>query len=65
MENLITASVGLRVDTTEPHDWLSAHGDYLFNVAVGQLRDPLVAEDLVQETFLAAVKSRDRFSGRS
>jgi RNA polymerase sigma-70 factor (TIGR02943 family) len=32
---------------------------------VGQVRDPLVAEDLVQETFLAAIKARDRFSGRS
>jgi RNA polymerase sigma-70 factor, ECF subfamily len=46
-------------------DWLAAHGDYLFNLAVGQVRDPLVAEDLVQETFLAAIKARDRFSGRS
>jgi len=49
----------------ESCDWLSAHGDYLFNLAVGQVRDPLVAEDLVQETFLAALKARDRFSGRS
>ena len=39
--------------------WPSAHGDYLFNLAVGQVRDPLVAEDLVQETFLAAIRSRD------
>jgi len=46
-------------------DWLTDHGDYLFNLAVGQLRDPLVAEDVVQETFLAALKARDRFSGRS
>ena len=46
-------------------DWLTAHGDYLFNLAVGQLRDPLAAEDVVQETFLAALKARDRFSGRS
>lgn len=45
--------------------WLTDHGDYLFNLAVGQLRDPLVAEDVVQETFLAALKARDRFSGRS
>jgi len=45
--------------------WLAAHGDYLFNLAVGQVRDPLVAEDLVQETFLAAIKARDRFAGRS
>lgn len=64
MENLITSSVGL-TETTEPQDWLSAHGDYLFNLAIGQVRDPLVAEDLVQETFLAAIKARDRFSGRS
>src|SRR5215468_2819217 len=46
-------------------DWLATHGDYLFNLAIGQVRDPLVAEDLVQETFLAAIKARDRFSGRS
>lgn len=46
-------------------DWLTAHGDYMFNLAVGQLRDPLAAEDVVQETFLAALKARDRFSGRS
>jgi len=32
---------------------------------VGQVRDPLVAEDLVQDTFLAALKARERFSGRS
>jgi len=46
-------------------DWLTTHGDYLFNLAVGQLRDPIAAEDVVQETFLAALKARDRFSGRS
>jgi RNA polymerase sigma-70 factor (ECF subfamily) len=49
----------------EQFDWLTAHGDYLFNFAVGQLRDPAAAEDVVQETFLAALKARDRFSGRS
>ena len=52
-------------DQCEQFDWLTTHGDYLFNLAVGQLRDPLVAEDVVQETFLAALKARDRFSGRS
>src|SRR5882724_10638082 len=65
MENLIDSSVGQMLETTESCDWLSAHGDYLFNLAVGQVRDPLVAEDLVQETFLAALKARERFSGRS
>jgi len=46
-------------------DWLTEHGDYLFNLAIGQLRDAHVAEDLVQETFLAALKARDRFAGTS
>src|SRR6266404_8706380 len=52
-------------DESNSCDWLVVHGDYLFNLAVGQLRDASVAEDLVQETFLAALKARDRFSGRS
>ena len=46
-------------------DWLTKHGDYLFNLAVGQVRDATVAEDLVQDTFLAALKNQDRFVGRS
>ena len=46
-------------------DWVDAYGDYLFNFAVGQVRDPGVAEDLVQDTFLAALKSHDRFTGQS
>src|SRR5215831_4107233 len=46
-------------------DWVETHADYLFNFAIGQVRDPSVAEDIVQETFLAAVKAHDTFSGQS
>lgn len=46
-------------------DWVEAYGDYLFNFALGQVHDSSVAEDLVQETFLAAWKARDRFAGKS
>ena len=46
-------------------DWIAAHGDYLFNLAVGQVRDASVAEDLVQETFLAALRAPGRFAGAS
>ena len=46
-------------------NWVEFHGDYLFNFAIGQVRDMSVAEDLVQETFLAALKSQNSFSGRS
>ncbi|TAL06785.1 MAG: sigma-70 family RNA polymerase sigma factor [Verrucomicrobia bacterium] len=46
-------------------NWVETHGDYLFNFAIGQVRDANIAEDLVQETFLAALKSQNNFSGRS
>ena len=46
-------------------EWLEAYGDYLFNLAQGQVRDKTAAEDLVQETFLAALKARDSFRGQS
>jgi RNA polymerase sigma-70 factor, ECF subfamily len=52
------------VGTTSPEQWVDAHGDYLFNFAVGQVRDVGTAEDLVQETFLAAMKARERFAGQ-
>jgi RNA polymerase sigma factor (sigma-70 family) len=45
--------------------WIESHADYLFNFAVGQVRDMNVAEDLVQDTFLAALKAHDRFTGQS
>jgi RNA polymerase sigma-70 factor (ECF subfamily) len=46
-------------------EWLEAHADYLFNLAVRQVGDKTTAEDLVQETFLAALKARDSFRGQS
>jgi RNA polymerase sigma-70 factor (ECF subfamily) len=50
---------------TAPDEWVGTHGDYLFNFAMGQVRDTGVAEDLVQDTFLAAFKARDRFACQS
>ena len=49
---------------TDPARWVDEHGDSLFRYALGQVRDQAVAEDVVQETFLAALKARDRFTGR-
>lgn len=43
--------------TPNIHSWLNAHGDYLYRFALARLRDPHLAEDVVQETFLAAIKS--------
>lgn len=43
--------------TPNIHSWLNEHGDYLYRFALARLRDPHQAEDVVQETFLAAIKS--------
>ena len=45
------------MNPTTPHDWLEQHGDYLYRFALARLRDPHQAEDVVQETFLAAIKN--------
>lgn len=38
---------------------------YLLRYAVLQLRDPALAEDVVQETLLAVLNARSQFSGKS
>ncbi len=49
----------------DPSEWVDRYGDYLFRYAMLRLRDRSRAEDLVQETFLAALEGRDSFSGDS
>jgi RNA polymerase sigma-70 factor, ECF subfamily len=43
--------------TANVHDWLNEHSDYLYRFALARLRDPHQAEDVVQETFIAAIKN--------
>ena len=49
----------------DPERWLDEYGDMLFSFAMVRVRDRSTAQDLVQETFLAALKARSRFAGRS
>ena len=48
-----------------PDAWVDRYGDVLFHFALARVKNREIAEDLVQETFLAAVKSQDRFRGQS
>lgn len=41
------------------------YADRVYHLALGLLGDPALAEDVVQETFLAALKNRNQFQGRS
>jgi RNA polymerase sigma-70 factor, ECF subfamily len=49
----------------DPALWVDEYGDYLYRYALQRTRSTQLAEDMVQETFLAALKSKDRFSGKS
>jgi RNA polymerase sigma-70 factor (TIGR02943 family) len=45
--------------------WVDTHGDYLFAFALSRVRDEFLAEDLVQETLLAAMQARSSFAEKS
>lgn len=45
--------------------WLEEHGDALYAYALGRVRDPHAAEDLVQEALVAGLGAPGGFAGRS
>ncbi len=45
--------------------WVDDHGECLYRYALVRVRKPEVAEDLVQEALLAAVRGYEKFGGRS
>ncbi len=46
-----------------PEKWVGNYADYLFNYAVVRVSDAEIARDLVQETFLAGLKSAVNYQG--
>lgn len=65
MKNETNSTTSIESQPVLESDWVDAHADYLFNFAIGQVRDANTAEDLVQDTFLAVVKTQSHFSGKS
>lgn len=51
--------------SSDPLEWFERYGDYLFAYARRRVREQSAAEDLVQETFLAAIQGGDSFSMKS
>lgn len=48
-----------------PESWVDSYGDFLYRFALSRVKDPSVAEDLVQETFLSALRTRENFKGQA
>jgi len=48
-----------------PNEWVDRYGDALYGFALARVNNKQTAEDLVQDTFMAAVKSQKRFKGKS
>jgi RNA polymerase sigma-70 factor (TIGR02943 family) len=54
-----------RNDALDASRWVDEHGDALYRFAILRVRNPELAGDLVQDTFLSALKAREGFRGNS
>lgn len=69
--NLARCELGSEMDSLALKDqlkqqsleWLTDYGDTLFSYALRRVASPDLAEELVQEAFLGAIRNRDSFSG--
>ena len=48
-----------------PNKWIDLYSDYLFNFTITRVKDRETAQDLVQETFFAGLKSMKNFKGQA
>jgi RNA polymerase sigma-70 factor (ECF subfamily) len=55
----------MSVHQLQPNTWVDAYADYLFNYAVVRVSDEEIAKDLIQETFIAGLKSAKNFKGEA
>ena len=51
--------------TLSPNLWVDKYADYLYNYAMQRINNENIAKDLVQETFLAGLKSAKNFQGKA
>jgi len=50
------------IDATK---WVDRYSDYLYNYTIVRVNDREIAQDLISETFLAGLKSKDNFKGEA
>ncbi|MEM9346687.1 MAG: sigma-70 family RNA polymerase sigma factor [Planctomycetota bacterium] len=54
-----------QLKTSDPSDWLNRHGDALYAYALSRVSRADLAEDLVQDALLSALRNADTFQERS
>lgn len=61
------ATITTDAASTDPVDWVELYADYLYRFALVRIGDPSVAEELVQETFIAALAAvkKNHFHGKA
>ncbi len=52
-------------ELSPPDQWVNLYGDILYRYGIARVRNIEVAEDLVQETLLAALKAQEKYAGRA
>ncbi len=53
------------MNQVDPSLWVDTYGDGLYSYALFRVENKLLAEELVQETFVAALGARAGFTGKS
>ncbi len=61
----LSSAPGAVASHADPERWVDEHGDCLYRYALTRVRKEDVAEDLVQDTLLAAVRTHQKFGARS
>lgn len=53
------------MEILNPEKWVDRYADYLYNYTIVRVNDPVVAQDLISETFLSALKSQKTYKGEA
>jgi RNA polymerase sigma-70 factor (ECF subfamily) len=57
--------MNMSIQKLDPNKWIDNYADLLFSYTLPRVNDHILAEDLVQETFLSAWKARESFKGEA
>lgn len=53
------------LETLNPEKWVDRYADYLYNFTIVRVNDPLVAQDIISDTFFAGLKALKNFKGEA